>query len=383
MPPRKWMTVGLVGLLAFFALFVIYSGVLKVKMPEGTLEFLQLPENADVFVDGEKVFMTWSTVREKATISIPAGTHQVEVQKNGIKIDKTSVIVSSGEKTQLVVRVEPVPPPDRTPPVPTNQQSVRQPSSSELNTFTNSLGMKMVYIPPLGEFWMGSPTSEVYHQSAEYQHNVRLTEGYYLGAHEVTRGQFAEFVASGYTKNRKWKVPGFEQSDDHPVVNVSYEDAVAFAKWLSKKESRLYSLPSEAEWEFACRGVRGESSSDSTPYWFGQEISQLQDYANIEGQGHKDEFAETSPVGSFQPNPFGFYDMHGNVWEWCSDWYGAKYYENSPVKNPQGPRSGSDRVIRGGSWNYSPEFSRSAFRTRGRSSTRLYNLGFRLRSSVN
>lgn len=465
-PPRKWIALALGGILLFLAFFAMFPG-LRVKTKNGTLVFQQLPEDADVLVDGERVFVTWDNAKQKATIEIPAGSHDVEVRKDGIKVEGTTVTISSGERTQMVVRAESpdekdseknpnTDPPEQEKktgtlvlqqlpsdadvlvdsnkvnivwddtrslasievpagshqvevqkagmkverttlavsagertqmvvrleriPIPEKQQPPPASPSSPAS-FTNSLGMKMVYIPPPGEFWMGSPTSELDRGSDELQHKVCITEGYYLGAHEVTRGQFAEFVASGYTENKEWNQPGFAQSDDHPVVNVSHKDAIAFTEWLSKKENRKYMLPSEAEWEYACRGGKG-GKAESTAYWFGNDVSRLHDYANIDGTKGKDRFERTSPVGSFAANQLGLYDMHGNVWEWCADRYGEDYYKGSPVENPQGPKWGTYRVHRGGSWNYAPELSRSANRHWFIPSYRFSYFGFRLRSSV-
>ncbi len=370
---NNWIPIAICGCLLFLSCFVFFSGILKVKTPNGTLVFQQLPNDADVLVDGERVIVTWDGEKEKATVQLNPGSHLVEVLKNGFKVEGTTVSISSGERTQLVVRAEPISVSETSPATPAKVNS----PSPMLKPFTNSLGMKMVYIPP-GEFMMGSPAIETERQN-EFQHKVRITEGFYFGTHEVTRGQFAEFVTSGYTKNDLWNKSGFTQSDDHPIVNVSYEDAVAFAAWLSKKEGREYSLPSEAEWEYACRGGK----SDSTAHWFGNSDSQLQDYANIKGTKGIDEFVNTASVGSFPSNPFGLHDMYGNVGEWCIDWYGDKYYQESPLGNPRGPASGAFRIYRGGGWHNTPQHTRSASRDWGSPSNRYSYLGFRLRSSVN
>jgi formylglycine-generating enzyme required for sulfatase activity len=243
-----------------------------------------------------------------------------------------------------------------------------------------------------GEFVMGSSREEQdamakkYHggqrqdwMDDEKAHLVRLSKDCYLGVHEVTRGQFRKFVAdSGYKteveangrlslaldeesgkfeeKEFSWLKPGFAQTDDHPVVWVTWNDAVSFCKWLSAKGHREYRLPTEAEWEFACRaGTR-------TRYSFGDDEESLAGYANVaDGSARerfpdwnwairaKDGYVFTAPVGRYKSNGNGLKDMHGNVWEWCSDWY-ATYPTTEQSIDPRGPSEGSMRVDRGGSW---------------------------------
>ena len=235
----------------------------------------------------------------------------------------------------------------------------------------NSLGMRLVYIPP-GKFLMGSSESEVSRDKQEVQHEVELTKEFYLGVHEVTVGQFKQFVREtkyqtdaerdgkgGYgpdaagkfdKMNPKftWKSPGFEQTDDHPVVIVTWNDARAFCRWLSEKEKKAYRLPTEAEWEYACR------AGTSTAYWHGNDPEELAQAGNAAdatarakfpgwtiGIKGKDGHAFTAPVGQFRKNPFGLFDMHGNVWEWCEDWYDSKGYGPEAQKDPTGPAEGT------------------------------------------
>ena len=162
---------------------------------------------------------------------------------------------------------------------------------------------------------------------------------------------------------------GFEQTDEHPVVNVSWNDAVAFCKWLNRKEGKTYRLPTEAEWEYACR------AGTTTRYYSGDDPETLAKVGNVADAALKAKFPDwqytikandgyvfTAPVGKFTPNAFGLYDMHGNAWQWCTDWYGAEYYARSPIDDPTGPDSGAVHVLRGGSWFVRPFFSRSATR---------------------
>ncbi len=233
------------------------------------------------------------------------------------------------------------------------------------------------------------------------QHRVRITKPFYLGTYHVTRGQFRQFVADtayktdagkgenpgaygwdpdkkvfGFNAKYSWRNVGFEQTDEHPAVNVSWNDAVEFCKWLSKKDRKTYRLPTEAEWEYACRAWT------TTRYYSGDDPETLAKAGNVADAAAKakfpgwtwtlkanDGYAFTAPVGKFKPNAFGLYDMHGNAWQWCADWYGAEYYAKSPIDDPIGPDSGDFRVLRGGSWDGWPFFTRSADRSGARRST--------------
>ena len=227
---------------------------------------------------------------------------------------------------------------------------------------------------------------------------MEITEAFYLGVYPVTLGQFKAFVEdTGYRTDaavdgrggigydaaaRKvavhdpkytWKNPGFAQTDDHPVVNVTWKDAKKFCDWLSKKEEKLYDLPTEAEWEYACR------AGTKTRFWSGEDDESLKGAANIADASLKakadadflkaficetwnDGYPFTSPVGIFRPNSWGLCDIHGNVWQWCDDWYGKNYYQESDKKDPKGSNNGRSHVLRGGSWHDSPFFCRSAER---------------------
>jgi formylglycine-generating enzyme required for sulfatase activity len=281
----------------------------------------------------------------------------------------------------------------------------------EPSVLTSSIGARLRLIPA-GEFMMGSPdTDKTAYGDEQPQHRVRITRPFYLGITEVTRGEFRRFVDdSGYrTEAEKdprlggwgwdaetksfdqssaytWRNPGFEQTDEHPVVNVSWNDAEAFCRWLSRKEGRTYRLPTEAEWEYACR------AGTNTRYQCGDDPEGLVDVGNLaDGTARasvrgwttiraKDGVVFTAPVGRYKPNEWGLCDMHGNVWEWCSDWYAGDYYERSPADDPPGPAGtkGSDRICRGGAYCYGPRTARSAHRYKLPPYNRLYALGFRL-----
>ncbi|HVS40578.1 MAG TPA: bifunctional serine/threonine-protein kinase/formylglycine-generating enzyme family protein [Gemmataceae bacterium] len=222
------------------------------------------------------------------------------------------------------------------------------------DVYTNSLGMKFVWIPP-GAFLMGSPKKEAeregYQGADETQHEVTLTKGFHLGIHQVTQAQWQAVMGSN---------PSHFKGDYLPVEQISWDDAVAFCAALSEKDGKKYRLPTEAEWEYACR------AGTTTPFHFGTTPATAQ--ANYDGnytygKGKKGVYRrKTTLVGSFPPNDWGLYDMHGNVWEWCADWYGE--YEKGSINDPKGLIQGETRVVRGGSWRYNPRNCRSACRSR-------------------
>ena len=241
-------------------------------------------------------------------------------------------------------------------------------------------------------------------------HRIRITKPFYMGAHHVTVGQFRQFVGdTGYQTDAEkgtgfkgalgwdsetgkfamneeysWRNTGFEQSDEHPVVCVSWNDAAEFCKWLAGKEGKEYRLPTEAEWEYACR------AGTTTQYSCGDDPEKLAEVANIADATAKaklnlkyairasDGYVFTSPVGGFRANAFGLYDMHGNAWQWCADWYGEDYYTVSPPADPPGPSSGASRVLRGGSWYLWPSGTRSAIRLGNSPVNRFSDAGFRV-----
>jgi formylglycine-generating enzyme required for sulfatase activity len=251
----------------------------------------------------------------------------------------------------------------------------------------NSIGMKLVRIPK-GTFTMGSPADEVWRDpfaGSEQQHEVEITKDFWMGVHEVTQAQYqkimgknpSSFSASGSGQGR---VKGMD-TGDFPVESVSYENAVEFCRKLSAREKeagRQYRLPSEAEWEYSCRG----GASSYQVFHFGNSLSSAQ--ANFDGNwpyGGAENgpyLLRTEKVGSYAKNRFGLYDMHGNVAEWCSDWYAKDYYGKSPRRDPQGPSKGSDRVIRGGGYSDQAWYCRQAFRDRLEPANRSSYLGFRV-----
>lgn len=234
-----------------------------------------------------------------------------------------------------------------------------------------------------GEFMMGSETGE---PDEKPVHRVGVNT-FYLGRTEVTAAQWQKFVDDTgyvtmaekghgglvrtgkgleYKRDAHWKNPYMAQTGNHPVVLVDWHDARAFCKWLSDKTGRPYRLPTEAEWEFACRG-------GTTGDYYGN-LDSIAWYEYNSGGG-------THRVGEKQPNAYGLYDMPGNVWEWCGDRYDKNYYSYSPEVDPKGPSTGKHRVSRGGSWCSKPPRVRVSFRKHDPPGFRFYRLGFRVARS--
>ncbi len=264
---------------------------------------------------------------------------------------------------------------------------------------TSSSGLKLCYIPP-GEFLMGSPAREHGRDADEQQRRVKVRGGFYLGATEVTVAQFREFVKDRRyrtTAERNgwggsalvglqfqqrpqfiWSAPGFQQREESPVVQVSWQDVQAYLDWLSEREGQEYRLPTDVEWEYACR------AGSSRRYWHGDDAAGLVAVGNVAdrtaqedlglpwGVSGRDGYAVTAPVGSFRRNPFGLWDMHGNVWEWCED----------PMIRVLGAAGSSERVVRGGAWDSRSEVARSANRNGARTDFACSNLGFRIARSA-
>jgi len=290
---------------------------------------------------------------------------------------------------------------------------------------SNKVTMKLVLIPA-GKFMMGSPNEEQvrFRKDAivaglpagdwfkdETQHELTISKPFYMGVTHVTVDQFAAFVKdSGYKTDAEkdgwsigfeikdgkivlkrvegcsWRNPSFDQKGDHPVVQVSWNDAKAFCEWLSKKSGKTVVLPTEAQWEYACR------AGTKTAYPWGDDPNAGKGWANCADQSLKkklpnapdewkffswdDGFVFTSPAGSFKANAFGLYDMTGNARQWCQDRYGD--YERGAATDPTGADAGSLRVLRGGSWYVNPRFCRSADCGRCSPGHRDDGLGFRV-----
>jgi formylglycine-generating enzyme len=295
------------------------------------------------------------------------------------------------------------------------------------NQIANSIGMKLTLIPS-GEFMMGSgesgaATAAFFNKNygtdsltadsfedERPQHRVWITKPFYMGTYHVTRGQFRQFVNdSGYKTDAEksvtpgaygwnakiqklafnteysWRNAGFPQTDEHPVVVVSWNDATAFCNWLSRKERKAYRLPTEAEWEYAGR------AGTTTRYYSGDDPETLAKVGNVADAAAKavfpiwtcairasDGYVFTAPIGQFKPNAFGLYDMHGNAFQWCADHWSADYYAKSRTDDPVGPHSGTSRVYRGGCWSSAPSLASSAVRQGGSPDDQDNEFGFRI-----
>jgi formylglycine-generating enzyme required for sulfatase activity len=260
-----------------------------------------------------------------------------------------------------------------------NRPTVKLPKELTLDCGKGA-SLKLVLIPA-GEFLMGGdePSEQVARecnnlrvnsesfQKERPQHLVKITKPFYMGVYVVTNAQYEAVMGVN---------PSFFKGESNPVEWVSWNDAVEFCKKLSAKTGQMVRLPTEAEWEYACR------AGTTTPFNTGETISTEQ--ANYSGNftygsGRKGENRKkTVPVGSFAPNAWGLYDMHGNVMEWCQDWFDAGYYKNSPTYDPPGPEKSESRVLRGGCWGIFPAACRSAARTRNTPEAREAFVGFRI-----
>ena len=251
-------------------------------------------------------------------------------------------------------------------------------------------GVKLTLILiPAGEFLMGSgerpediarsysrfKAKATWFESEQPQHRVRITQPFWMGKYEVTQAQWVALMGAN---------PSAYKGARRPVEDVSWNDIQDFLKKLnSRAGAARFALPTEAQWEYACR------AGTATAFCFGNDFAALQRYGNYAEKSAKpdfpwkdmagdDGFAETAPVGSFLPNAWGLHDMHGNVWEWCADWFGKKYYGAAPSADPTGPAEGKFRVLRGGSWDDNPMDCRSAYRQTGVSASRNLDCGFRV-----
>jgi formylglycine-generating enzyme required for sulfatase activity/serine/threonine protein kinase len=358
-------------------------------------------------LDNEALALESPADREKATNQGPAAIGPGTTGQKTTAIAVTGA-ANSGRKTTAMAAV--VQPPLLAAPFDHNQAATARQAWAQAQQMQaemkNSAGMDLVLIPP-GQFSMGSPEtadellkafgSEAktgYLDGERPAHRVTIGRPFFLGKYEVTVAQFRKFVeetsyrtelekdwkgGTGHTAKNEfkpqtsfsWRDWGVVQTDTCPVVNVTYNDATEFCKWLSGKEGRQYRLPTEAEWEYACR------AGSTTRFYNGDDPNALSKIANFGKLSAKDG-RYTLPVGQFAPNNFDLYDMSGNVSEWCSDLWSAEYYARSPVTDPEGPEHGKDHVSRGGGWFNSAIFARSAHRRHFGFGRGNCNIGFRV-----
>lgn len=244
--------------------------------------------------------------------------------------------------------------------------------AQEPESIINSVGISLIRIPG-GKFTMGSPPEESGRDADENLHDVSIPKSFYLGVYEVTQGEYSRLTGSNPSYFNSAST--MDQSLALPVERVTWEEAAEFCRRLSelpqeRSARRVYRLPSEAEWEYACR------AGSSTAFCFGDDVHRLADYAwyaaNSKGVTH--------PVGSRTPNIWGLHDMHGNVWEWCSDWYSD--YPKGETLRAELKQPRADRVLRGGGWGLGASFCRSAYRAGAGPKGRGLNAGFRVAMDI-
>ncbi len=389
-------------LLAVVLNFALRQGTLVVEIDE------QLGKDVQVAVSqgGEKVQV--ADARSGWTLSLDAGKYDLAVEggDDPFQLDSESITVTRGGQVKVKVTLKP--PPLAIAPFDAEQaRTFQERWARQLGVpveITNSIGMKLVLIPP-GEFMMGSPKELIEEELKAHgddqglgqwykerlagegpQHRVRITKAFYLGRYLVTQEEYqrvvgnnpSEFSATGQHKDQ---VAG-QDTKRFPVENVSWGDAVEFCRKLSempeeKAAGRTYLLPSEAQWEYACRaGSTGRYSFSSARNLIRKENEEksLSDYGwfpdNAGGRVH--------PVGLKRGIAWGLYDMQGDVWEWCADWYDKDYYAKSPTDDPAGPLGGPGRVLRGGGWGYPAWSCRSAYRSNVELGLHYHFLGFRV-----
>ena len=324
---------------------------------QGNLSVNYKPFGADVYVDGKKLGQS-----PRVFNGLLVGNHQVEVRKDGYATDRKSVSISEGQTASITGTLA-------SNAVASSNTSGYSSSSSSMASGSNAISIPvkdgisidMVKVEA-GTFMMGA-TSEMKDPYSDEKpvHQVTLTNDYYMGKYEVTQALWQAVMGSN---------PSNFKGDNLPVETVNWNDCQEFISKLNSLTGRKFRLPTEAEWEYAARGGK---KSRGYQYSGSRKIS---DVAWYEGNSR----SKTHPVGRKQANELGIYDMTGNVWEWCSDWYG--FYSSSSQTNPTGADSGSSRVFRGGSWYGNARYCRLSFRDCTPPDCRGYNLGLRLALSV-
>ena len=295
-----------------------------------------------------------TTVLETMLQDIPAKRYQ----------SATEVLAALTNQKKIVI-FSPI-----NPPKPRANTNVNiNPQSSFTEDLGNGVKLEMIAIPR-GTFWMGSPANEAERDDDEGPQHLVTVPSFFMGKYPLTQAQYQAIMGNN---------PSYFKGNNRPVERVSWDDAVLFCQKLSQRTGKNYRLPSEAEWEYACR------AGTKTPFSFGDNITT--DLVNYDGNypyksAPKGKYRDqTTDVGTFPPNPFGLYDMHGNVWEWCQDdWH--ENYTNAPTDGSSwNSLSGRTKLLRGGSWYRGAGYCRSASRDENSRDARTLNCGFRVRSS--
>lgn len=255
------------------------------------------------------------------------------------------------------------------------------PASAPAKELTLDLGdevtLKLVLIPA-GRFLMGSPKDEVGRRKYESpQVEVTISKPFYMGVYEVTRDQYGQYLkANGLTHRESIYV--WRETGNHPAVAVYWHEAQAFCEWLSQKTGRTVMLPTEAQWEYACR------AGSQTRFGFGDDDAALREHAWYAANSRDPEIrtGTTHPVGQKKPNAWGLYDMHGNAQEWCTDWFGPDHRDKVGATDPTGPVLGGPKVMKGGAWDDPGMYCRSATRVMGLLDRVSYSFGLRVVAAV-
>ena len=432
---RRWRRPAVLVSVLAAAAAVAFLTVLLVRTRSGTLVIDVDPPGAEVSIDDGKITLVAPDVKEPIEMRLTPDEHTFEVRHGGFATKTGSFTLDAGGRQVLAVKLQesPVPapigagsqapvrlpaieslvaadgkwklPPGASPPAvaPFDAATAKQHQAAwarhlgvPLET-TNSIGMKLVLIPP-GEFQMGSPKELIEEElrtpnieswykgflpDEAPQHRVRITRPFYMGVYVVTQEEYQQvmgvnpstFAATG----QHCDIVEGQDTKRFPVDNVSWDDAVEFCRRLSdlpeeKMAGRRYRLPSEAQWEYACRaGSEGRFNLSSGRSRLSRETEEWEMFAYAWFGGYR-----THTVGGKRANAWGLYDMHGNIWEWCRDWYGRDYYANSTADDPAGPSGGTSRVLRGGCWWGAVRGCRSALRYSGGPAGRRDILGLRV-----
>lgn len=319
--------------LAVVTLYGLKSGEkpteVAVAPGDGMLKIVTTPGDAQIFINGQRKGNSPAEAGQSFAIKLPEGSYKVE-----------AVIPSEGKEEDYGLKADVFVAKDSLQTV--SLELKKRPSAAFREKlkgkYPNGIPEpKMVAIPG-GSFMMGCEGGKDCADDEKPPHQVTLSS-FKMSATEITFDQYDACVAFGgcaqLPEDEGWG------RGDRPVINVSWEDAQQYIQWLNQETGKNYQLPTEAQWEYAAR------AGSSTKYSWGDEVGRNR--ANCDGCGSQWDNKQTAPVGSFAANAFGLYDMHGNVWEWCQDWYDSDYYQNSPATDPQGPPSGEYRVYRGGS----------------------------------
>jgi len=354
-----WMWIAIGGVAALLLLGI----VMLLSTKHGTVQITlhNADENVKVSLDGDTI----SSDGLNEPLKLKGGEHNLVASSPNFETVTQSFQVEKGETTVVDVTFALLTAPFDAQTAQQGQQRWADYLKTDV-TVTNAIGMKLVLIPP-GEFLMGSPRWG-------QDHRVRITKPFYIGQHEVTQGQWTTVTSS-----RPWVGKGnVKDGADYAVTYVNWDDASDFCMKLTKQteDGLTYRLPTEAEWEYACR------AGTTTTYYFGDDASQIGEHAwiNCFSGRHNERYAHR--VGQKKPNNFELYDMYGNVYEWCSDWFDQDYYDQSPTDDPAGPSTGERRVVRGGSWPYDVRSCHSGHRVGDPPDLRTFSLGFRVVCSL-